>query len=127
MKRHLLILTLSVAVLFIAACGSAPEKLVPSPVPLEVIPPSYPNQSQSYPNPAGGSIPLTEADIPRITVQDAKAAIDSGQAILVDVRSADAYAAGHAAGAISISLDKFETNIGDISLDKEKWIITYCT
>ena len=128
MKRFILIF---IASLLIAACGSAPEKLVPSPAPLEAIQPGYPNptegQTSSYPNPVAGSIPLTEADVPRISVEEAKAAIDSGQAILVDVRSADAYAAGHAAGAVSISLDKFENSIGDLSLDKEQWIITYCT
>ncbi|MBN8658639.1 MAG: rhodanese-like domain-containing protein, partial [Anaerolineae bacterium] len=58
---------------------------------------------------------------------DAKAAIDSGQAILVDVRSADSYATGHAAGAMSIPLGNFEVNIDKLSLEKDQWIITYCT
>lgn len=58
---------------------------------------------------------------------DAKAAVDSGAAILVDVRSADSYASGHAAGAISIPLGNFETNIESLSLEKDQWIITYCT
>jgi rhodanese-related sulfurtransferase len=65
--------------------------------------------------------------VPRISVSDAKAALDSGQAILVDVRSADAYASGHAAGAVSIPLENFENNIGSLSLEKSQWIITYCT
>ena len=73
------------------------------------------------------SIPLTEADVSRIEVREAKAAVDSGQAILVDVRSADSYAEGHAAGAVSIPLDNFENNIDKLSLEKSQWIITYCT
>ena len=73
------------------------------------------------------SIPLTEADVSRIEVHEAKAAVDSGQAILIDVRSAQAYAEGHAAGAISIPLQNFEDNIGDLTLEKSQWIITYCT
>ena len=73
------------------------------------------------------SIPLTEADVSRIEVREAKTAVDSGQAILVDVRSADSYAEGHAAGAVFIPLDNFENNIDKLSLEKSQWIITYCT
>jgi hydroxyacylglutathione hydrolase len=72
-------------------------------------------------------IPQTEADVPRVKVEEAKSAFDSGKAIIVDVRSAEAYAEGHAAGAISIPLTNFENNIEDLSLDKDQWIITYCT
>jgi 3-mercaptopyruvate sulfurtransferase SseA len=73
------------------------------------------------------SVPLTEADVSRIDVHEAKAAIASGQAILVDVRSAESYTKGHAAGAVSIPLENFEKNIGKLSLEKSQWIITYCT
>ena len=77
-----------------------------------------PGQAQSH---------FTEADVPRITVEDAKAAVDGGEAIIVDVRSAESFAAGHIAGAISIPLAEFETNISNIALEKDQWIITYCT
>ncbi len=82
-----------------------------------------PSQTQSNPIPA----PLSEADVPRIGVSEAKAALDAGSAILVDVRSAEDYAASRAAGSISIPLDNFESNIGGIPLEKNQWIITYCT
>jgi len=72
-------------------------------------------------------IPQTEDEVPRVTVEEAKSAIEDGKAIIVDVRSAESYAAGHAAGAISIPLANFENNIEDLSLDKDQWIITYCT
>jgi 3-mercaptopyruvate sulfurtransferase SseA len=95
---------------------------------------AYPNQAypnQAYPNqtPTQGQadIPLTEADVPRITVEDAKAAVDDSEAVIVDVRSAESFAAGHVAGAISIPLAEFETNISNIALKKDQWIITYCT
>jgi 3-mercaptopyruvate sulfurtransferase SseA len=71
--------------------------------------------------------PQTEDAVPRVTVEEAKSAFDNGKAIIVDVRSAESYAAGHAAGAISIPLTNFENNIEDLSLDKDQWIITYCT
>ena len=72
-------------------------------------------------------IPQTEDDVPRISVSEAKTAVDSGAAILVDVRDADRYAQSHAIGAISIPLENFENNVGNLSLEKTDWIITYCT
>ena len=72
-------------------------------------------------------IPQTEQEVPRVTVEEAKSALDEGKAIIVDVRNAEYYAEGHAAGAISIPLGNFENNIEDLSLDKSQWIITYCT
>lgn len=77
--------------------------------------------------PQNNNLPQTDADVPRISVSEAKAAIDSGQAVLVDVRSAQAYDSLHATDAISIPLDVFETNISSVPLQKTDWIITYCT
>lgn len=74
-----------------------------------------------------GDMPLSEAQVPRIAVDEAKAAFDSGKAIIVDVRIAEAYAGGHAEGAINIPLENFETQIETIPLEKDQWIITYCT
>lgn len=89
------------------------------------LPQAEPTTSPSQPQNSG--IPQTESQVPRITVSDAKAAVDSGQALLVDVRSAEAYAAAHAAGAVSIPLINFENNVNSLSLEKSRWIITYCT
>lgn len=73
------------------------------------------------------NLPQTEAEVPRVNVEDAKLAFENGEAIIVDVRSAQAYANGHITGAISIPLDEFENNIANVALDKDQWIITYCT
>jgi 3-mercaptopyruvate sulfurtransferase SseA len=86
-----------------------------------------PTQPEPVQQPQSNTPPLTESQVPRIEVDKAKAAVDSGAAVLIDVRSADAYASGHAAGAISIPLGNFETNIESLSLEKSQWIITYCT
>ncbi len=77
--------------------------------------------------PTAPKIPQTEDAVPRVTVEEAKSALEDGKAIIVDVRSAESYAAGHMAGAISIPLDEFENNIQNLSLNKDQWIITYCT
>ncbi len=92
-------------------------------------PTSFPTQPviSTLDLPGQANLPQTEAGVPRISVEDAKAAFDSGEAIILDVRSAEAYATGHVAGAISIPLGEFETNIENVKLDKKQWIITYCT
>lgn len=77
--------------------------------------------------PLQGNLPLTEDEVPRISLEQARAAIDSGAAVVVDVRSSAAYAEAHAVGAVSIPLDEFENNIDRIPLEKDRWIITYCT
>ena len=77
--------------------------------------------------PTAGAIPLTEAEVPRISLEQARAAIESGAAIVVDVRSRDSFKTSHIPGALNIQLGEFETNINNLRLDKEQWIITYCT
>jgi rhodanese-related sulfurtransferase len=60
-------------------------------------------------------------------VENAKAAFDSGKAIIVDVRSQEAYDMSHIAGARYISLADMENDPEKLGLDKDQWIITYCT
>ena len=76
---------------------------------------------------AQGDLPQTEDAVPRVTVEVAKAALDSGAAVIVDVRSREAYEASHVAGALFVPLGDFENNIASLDLSKEQWIITYCT
>ena len=65
--------------------------------------------------------------MPRVTVDEAAAAIEKGEAIVVDVRSAQAYQASHIPGSLSIPLFDIESDPSAVNLDKEEWIITYCT
>lgn len=67
--------------------------------------------------------PLAEA--PRISAADAKKALDAGQAVLVDVRSLDAWQDEHAKGAISIPVNEIRARMGE--LPKDRQIIAYCT
>ncbi|MEK6753616.1 MAG: rhodanese-like domain-containing protein [Chloroflexota bacterium] len=108
MKKHKLLFAFSILALAVLACSSILPQANPTAIPTQPL-------------------PQTEADVPRINVENAKAAFDSGQAIIVDVRSADSYAAGHAVGAIAIPLANIENNIASLSLEKNQWIITYCT
>jgi rhodanese-related sulfurtransferase len=74
-----------------------------------------------------GWLPQTDAEVPRVSLPDALAALESGEAVIVDVRSPDSYEASHIAGAISIPLEVIQTDPNALSLDKDQWIITYCT
>ncbi len=65
------------------------------------------------------------ADIPRVSLADAKAAYDQGTAVFVDVRDAQSYAQGHIPGAINIPLNELGSRIKE--LDPTAWIIPYCT
>jgi phage shock protein E len=87
--------------------------------PTQIIEPVF-TQSQA-------NLPQTEDEVPRVTLEEAKAALESGKAMVVDVRSAGAYDVSHIAGAIHIPLDEIEANPTGLELDKEQWILTYCT
>jgi 3-mercaptopyruvate sulfurtransferase SseA len=75
----------------------------------------------SEPLPTEDPLPKIE----RVSLQDAKAAFDNGSAVFVDVRDAQSYASEHLKGAKSIPLGDIPTRLGE--LDKNAWIITYCT
>ena len=99
--------------LIASACSSAPA---PATV---IVEPTNP--------PRADGLPRTEADVPRVSVEEALAALNSGAAILVDVRSANSYAASHIEGAVSIPLERIEADPASLPLDKNLWIVTYCT
>jgi predicted sulfurtransferase len=71
--------------------------------------------------------PLTEAEVPRVSLEQAKVALEDGTAVFVDVRSAEAYAVSHIAGAINIPVNEIEADPTALTLDRDQWIITYCT
>ena len=70
-------------------------------------------------------LPATVAEIPRVSLADARAAYDAGQAVFIDVRDANAYAAAHIPGALSIPLAVIDSQPPQV--DPSTWIITYCT
>ncbi len=72
---------------------------------------------------APGDIPYP--DVIRVTVGNARAAQELKQAVFVDVRGADQYAQSHIPGALSIPLGEFDSRLNE--LNKDQWIITYCT
>jgi rhodanese-related sulfurtransferase len=62
---------------------------------------------------------------PRMPLADFKAAFDSNaDMVIVDVRTADAYAAGHIPGAVNIPEAEATLREGELPRDKE--IVLYC-
>jgi 3-mercaptopyruvate sulfurtransferase SseA len=64
-------------------------------------------------------------EIPRVSLKDAKAAYDAKTAVFVDARTGDSYNTGHIPGALSIPADQIAQHLAE--LNKNDWIITYCT
>ena len=81
----------------------------------QATPPSVPSghDEETYP------------EIERVSLERAKAALDSGTAVFVDVRGAAAYDISHIPSSLSIPLGELEERISE--LDPNQWIITYCT
>ena len=120
MKRNIpVFVAVTILILSALACNALLPQTEPTSAPTQIIEPIF---TQSP-----GDLPLTEAEVPRVSVEEAKAALDSGAAVIVDVRGSDAFEASHVAGAISIPLGEIETNPTGLNLDKDQWIITYCT
>ena len=103
-----------VMLLVLSACSAQPTQVLPTLAPTTIIEPA-------------GNLPQTDADVPRITVEDVRAAMESGEAIIVDVRSPSAFEESHVAGAISVPLGMIERELASVPLNKDQWIITYCT
>jgi 3-mercaptopyruvate sulfurtransferase SseA len=119
MRRLKIIFVIAVLTVSIAACSSTT-----STNPSEFAPPLVLEESPAAPQ---DGLPLSDAEVPRVSVEETFAAMQSGEAVVVDVRSAQSYQASHIPGALSIPLAEIETNPTGLALDKEQWIITYCT
>ena len=67
-----------------------------------------------------------EDSMPRVRVEDAKAEVGSGKAVIIDVRGTDAWKVAHVEGALDIQLADLEKSDFK-NLPKGKRIIAYCT
>ena len=75
--------------------------------------------------------PIAEDDhaaqrtVERVSISDARVAVEKGDAVFVDVRQAGQYQSGHIAGALSLPEAEIPTR--GSSLPKGKKVITYCS
>jgi 3-mercaptopyruvate sulfurtransferase SseA len=86
---------------------------------------------KSEATPATGSMlpaqtqPSQNDDVRRISVEELRAALEKGAAVVVDVRTPEQYRAGHIKGAILIPGDEIAKRTGE--LPKDRLIVTYCS
>ena len=69
--------------------------------------------------------PAYEQQVNRVSIEEAKAAFDTGTAVFVDVRDSGSYETSHIPGALLIPLSDLTNHLNE--LDRSSWIITYCT
>ena len=67
----------------------------------------------------------TFPEVERVSLDEARKALDSQTAVFVDVRDAADYAAAHIPGALSIPLGQLDERADE--LNRSDWIIAYCT
>jgi 3-mercaptopyruvate sulfurtransferase SseA len=108
---------LFVILILVSACSAQATQTQPTLAPTQIVEPAF----------TAENLPQSEADVPRISVEEAKAAFENNEAIIVDVRRSDYFESSHIAGAISVPLSDIEQNSTSVPLNKEQWIITYCT
>ena len=70
-----------------------------------------------------GELPYPE--VARIAIADAQRRLAAGSLVLVDARSAEQYAAGHAEGALLLGSPELDAKLASIS--EKMLIVTYCT
>lgn len=63
-------------------------------------------------------------DLDAVGFDELRSRLRSGSVVLVDVRPASEYAAGHISGAVSIPHDELEERISELPRDKE--VVAYC-
>ncbi len=68
---------------------------------------------------------LPYPEIKRVSLKDARQALEASSAIILDVRDPESFASSHIPGAINIPQDQLASRLNELS--SARWIITYCT
>ena len=108
--------------LLLASIATACQQPSAATTPATTAPPVTQTANQQAPAPA----PNPEDAMPRVKVDEAKAQVDKGTAVIIDVRGTEAFKTSHIKGAIDYPLPRLEqSDFKDIP--KGKHIIAYCT
>lgn len=62
----------------------------------------------------------------RVSAREAKALIEAGDCLLLDVREAGEYAGGHIPGAVNLPLERIKAGESLLPPDKDGLILVYC-
>ena len=66
------------------------------------------------------------SSVMKMTAKEAKAEIDKGDVIILDVRTNEEYISGHIENSILIPVNEIEKEAENIIKDKEQKILVYC-
>lgn len=72
------------------------------------------------------SADAAKAGYTKITAEEGKKMLDAGGVTLVDVRTAEEFAAGHIEGAINVANESIGTEMPEALPDKDATIVVYC-
>ena len=107
----------------LVSCGVPSVSVAPTPAPAAAptaSPTGVPEPPAPTPTPTGGQVPTTKSEVPRISAEELKARLDSGEAILVvDSRSPAEFETLHIAGAISVPSNEVDSRLGELPRDQE--------
>jgi 3-mercaptopyruvate sulfurtransferase SseA len=109
--------------LLVLAAGSLLLVLTAALIFTQNNPASRPTAAPTAASAASSDLPFPEVE--RVSLADARAALEDGSAVFVDVRSADVFAISHVPGAVNIPSTDILARLSE--LDPNRWIITYCT
>jgi hypothetical protein len=69
--------------------------------------------------------PAVPTEIIRVELEEARTAVERGEAVFIDVRDTALFDNEHITGALNIPLEILPTNLP--GLDPDRWYIPYCT
>lgn len=75
---------------------------------------------------AVGSLGDTDADVQEISREQLLARLEAGEVVLLDVRPAEEYAAGHIPGARSVPFGSLEEEAASLELPEGREVVAYC-
>jgi 3-mercaptopyruvate sulfurtransferase SseA len=75
--------------------------------------------------PAAAQSNIPHPEIKRISPQESQSLVAKNEAVIVDVRDASAYQAGHVKGALHVTGADLQARLKDLPRDRK--IITYCS
>lgn len=131
MKKKFLAVGLIGLALLLSACTSPATKPTPSPqATAEIVAPAA-NIEQTEAIPAANQTLATavpaKLEYKKLSAQDAKARIDSGdELIILDVREDYEFAQGHIPGAVLLPLGQIAQKAGETLPQKDAEILLYC-
>ncbi len=132
MKKPLLMALLALAAFGLAAC--TPAQPSPTVTPLATVAPqtAAPTEATVDTPAEATEAPGAQAEAPvaqyrKISAEQAKARMDSGDApLVIDVRTAEEYAEGHIAGAVLLPLAQIDESVQELLTDKDAELLVYC-